>query len=1100
MAKVFRIHEGQQQTGWFSSNPVKDSDLDSIITEGKKVSNSVPSPYARIDLVTSAFEWASRNSIEGDTAQHQLVSDALDVGQLMFFSNRYSLKLDIIGYNPEINFENHFNSSIKKHQDLADALKMYWSQDEKVYNFQDTNQIYFLLYNHELIGATSPASLFVPAPVSQSLRGTVDLWRGGNKYFGKEATSIINREWDFVKYLYLFSKQSNFADVFPEVYNYLDKAKNRLTNKQQREINGLNATSISEYTRSHASGQPGDYCSVVGFDLHIAKAKAENIEKDSSFVIESDYSIESPKPLVLPNKSFSEEWAYTSSDVKWEPQKFKERIPDRNQAPLDNSKLPIHNNEYPWLSADNFLADSIIELPYDIDAESFTVSNNKDAPKNYLLPLTETFFQYFSPDKVSDMLSIREFGQGSVEVELHVPVRGGKIKFTKDYKLADKITAELHLAIMPFVKIEHEDIPVKYNVGIIDGDAAQNKVNDISVNFYSEGKSIKQSSQVIRGPGKGKLKTLYLSTSRYFDVIKISCNGISGFIHPKMPKYEPSTDDSHFAIDLGTTNTHISYKINNNVEKSLDNNLSTSFWKSLLDRKSEVNPLYLDNEQAYEREFIPYRFGGENSEIGFPLRTAMVENKSNINFQQPLEIFKHLNNYLLYEKIHHGDYLRLNPNLKWDNLSDVKNEKRLKLYISNLIQLIFYKLLTSNLSISNTSITWFYPVSMSVYRRNLLKGAWKSFTKEILGKRFDEGRLFSIPESIGPYYHYHKKHALQDLTVSIDVGGGSSDISIYKDGKPKTISSFRFAGDTIFGDGYGKAPERNGFVQAFKKEAYSYLQNNENEDVEILDSILTQREASNDFSSYLFSLSADSNGAFNYASLIKKDADIKVVILVFHAAIAYYIGKLMKGEGFNIPKYILFSGTAAKTLNIIDTSDSLENISGLFKFILEKTIGQSSQEELRCELSDDPKEITAKGGLQVGSISTDGYQMTDWFGGEGEFDKNFSDQNSNNGITYEELNPSHYSSVIASVEEFFKVLDDYFDSVNSENLFGINRSAYKLFKEIRHKDLEEDLKNGLKKNIGEYENKTDDPIDESLFFYPLVGLISKLAYQLTESR
>ena len=57
-----------------------------------------------------------------------------------------------------------------------------------------------------------------------------------------------------------------------------------------------------------------------------------------------------------------------------------------------------------------------------------------------------------------------------------------------------------------------------------------------------------------------------------------------------------------------------------------------------------------------------------------------------------------------------------------------------------------------------------------------------------------------------------------------------------------------------------------------------------------------------------------------------------------------------------------------------------------------------------------------------------------------------------------------------------------------------------MFKEIRHKDLEEDLKNGLKKNIGEYENKTDDPIDESLFFYPLVGLISKLAYQLTESR
>ena len=59
MARVYRLHEGQDGTGWFVSSPISKNQLETIRTEGKDVATSIPSPFARIDLVKSAFRWVA---------------------------------------------------------------------------------------------------------------------------------------------------------------------------------------------------------------------------------------------------------------------------------------------------------------------------------------------------------------------------------------------------------------------------------------------------------------------------------------------------------------------------------------------------------------------------------------------------------------------------------------------------------------------------------------------------------------------------------------------------------------------------------------------------------------------------------------------------------------------------------------------------------------------------------------------------------------------------------------------------------------------------------------------------------------------------------
>lgn len=346
------------------------------------------------------------------------------------------------------------------------------------------------------------------------------------------------------------------------------------------------------------------------------------------------------------------------------------------------------------------------------------------------------------------------------------------------------------------------------------------------------------------------------------------------------------------------------------------------------------------------------------------------------------------------------------------------------------------------------------------------------------------------------------------LSLSIDIGGGSSDIAVFNNAKdlPEFISSVKFAGNAIFGDGFPNgtftnSSDTNGFVKTFEKAVKNAIKNNnqnESNRIEILSDIILNRKDSADFSSFLFSLENEKDIKFNYTEHLRQDRKMKLPIMIFYGAIIYYSANLLKKHGITeIPKNILLSGTASKTIKIIDSGKGFPNISNLFKYIFNHVIG-SDIKQLNIALSENPKEITCKGVLKA-NMDTDitNCPIIFWLGGNDDstwgqaLNKSKDIQNI---PYYKDIETIGVKALFKdSINNFFDLLDSYFSTINMEGDFGIDNSAYLKFKEMRSVNIQDYLEQGLKA----FYKSPDKHIEESLFFYPLIGILNKLAFELS---
>ena len=1111
MAKVFRLHDGPEGTGWFTSKPLTSDDLKTIKTGGNEVATSIPSPYARIDLVKSAFRWVTDNGIEGKTAYHQLVSDALDVAQLFFLSRKYSNKLEIIAWNPKARFKKISEQSIAvKHINFAKTLQLYWDQDsvsaedkgnKVLYNFESVNRIYLIINKStkQVIGGTSPATLFFAAPDARKAASGLGITSGDNVLFDNIYMSLAKREPSFIEYIYALSKQHNFSTYFPEFFSYLEKIRlnHLLSPDLVALVTNLQVTDLNNYDSCTVLNNANDPCEILNINLGLQKEDGTNeeggIDTTSDFTILSDFHTKGKKPLILPNDRFAKKWTFTTKGILWNENN---KIPTRNDKSPGESKLPIQEDDYYWLSISNFLEDKIIELPYSIDNSKF----NLCGATKYLLPLTPTFFKYFKAENVSRYLKLQELAGGGVEAILEIPVKKGNIHFKKIYSQPDKEKFEVHLAIVPFLRIEKYDI--NYTVGIIDD--SEGNTPDFIIECFESGEKISLAKPIFRNQNALIQKSYYFNTQNNFDTLRLSQGANSGIISPRWKVKERGFNTINFAIDFGTTNTHIDYKLGNNDSVALDNTPKMPFWQSLLNYNDTANDVnYLADDSKFEREIMPRVFSSDKKDlVHFPLRTALAYNK-NIVPGSNLEPFMHYNYYMLYEKIQEPMYLDIRTQLKWSNYSDPRDEILVESYIRFLVLLAFYKTLILGGDPEKATITWFYTVSMDEYELGVLFRIWKKAYESIFKLEATGIRINGIPESIAPYLYYRSSIIGQSL--SIDIGGGSTDIAVF-DGdraKAKLISSFKFAANAIFGDGfpsqeYSNNSDRNGFVKSFANLANEAFQN-DNNSLEILSNILYKTKDSNDFSNLLFTSEANSHNTFSYTRLLESHKRMKLPIFIFYGAIAYYSANLLKRSGIDLPENILFSGTASKTAAILDTSSGFVKLAGLFKFFFEK-VSQKQISIPSIKLSPIPKEITCKGALKVGvadSITNNSIKF--WIGGsDSGIWGSAIDKETDILITpkYGDINQDVIQMIEISILEFYSILDDYVETVNLEGTYNIELQAYEIFKKLRDQNIQQYLKRGLKA----FYKKDEKHIEETLFFYPLIGILNNLSFELSQNQ
>ena len=1080
---------------------------------------AIPSPFAQLDLVKNAFEHLAGNArLSGSMMDKRLVSNALDVAQLFFDFENHKDYLHIVRWNREEQIERL--KSEPEHRLYGETLELFLASDTK-YNFNLLTDWYILLWNSQVIGATSPASLTIAVPRETERPVTGIKVEQGISLFDSETRDLWQRDDDFIYYMFmLFNAFPTLRTAVKGVYDYMIKNKDiimsnkpELYNRLTQVIPNLEALSYELaprlVERLDLEFDPfvgDDEVTVLGARFYHKRARdIITSAATSDFVIAPTRHIEGRMPLVLRNNFNGSVDHYIYIDKEWDSstQVFAAGIP------IDKRKLPDTSIIYPFITTGDFLQDTLIRLSGPIDSDHYFNGNvtNKAMRSNngYLLPLTQEFFKYFNAGDLTkqvhgrNMLEMEELIDGSVNVTLRVPLKKRYIELTRNYYPIDDPSWQfdekrgtgriitnvvMSTAIFPFVRTNYKDDYTVQLFHMIDSGNAQ-------LNFFNDGLN----NDNMKCSGKVRTQSSYSTT--YYDiegsfdmiqaVITTPAGEFTGYIVPMWKPYVASSKELIFAVDFGTTNSHVEWSERGQDARDLEfsHGENQVLIASLLKRGT-----LLFADQLQRVEFLPSDI---DNVYGFPLRSALARNAISTGGHK---LFADINIPFLYERQYFDGY-DITTNLKW--MGDITLSRE---FLRELVLLIKAKVLLENGDLSRTSIVYFFPVSMGGSDRRKLDDTWNELYHTYFGN--DTSNLHAYPESIAPAYFYRGDDVSGGSFVSIDIGGGTTDTVIYQptenrlDTEPVAISSFRFAGDAIFGDAFTERDADNNPLIRHYGEYFKRLIS-KNSDIGYLNSILQdvlKRKRSQDVNAFLFSIEnveqlrelreVDRN-IYSYNTLLRNDSQRKLIFMYFYAAIIYYIAQSMKARNYEMPKQIYFSGTGSKILNILG---SKEQVIEFTQLILERVFEKQYTERFSIKIEHkSPKQITCRGGIRLESLRMDGnvdvrqltprnvnamkycYSMLD--------DKPLTIKSVYDIETRDRL--------IAQVEKFNQFFIDLCDNVTKDE-FGIDNKVFKIFTSVLSDDIGNYLTAGISSYLkGRYEG--DENIEDVPFFYPIIGII-----------
>lgn len=1137
MSKVFRLYNIQGNPNivdWQDANVYGVQAISEITdpdgADAKKEITSIPSPFARIDLIKTAFRevvnMANRDSkgrgyagLDGKTIYHKMVSDAFDIAQIFFNIDTFKDKFEILVWDR--------SKDLKVNNVLGKTLKRYLESDatgDDPYNFGKLERIYLLNYigpdrpgNLNIVGATSPATLFFSSAneldyVSKNINF------GQDRPFDNEYQPLYKRDFEFQKYIYAFRAAYGikaFGKHFREIEDYLISSTGKecnykhLSEDQKRIIDALDENTIAGYEPITVGERGADQLDILGKPFH-KKSNIPNWESD--FVIDSALYQGEKKPLVLPVESGNtyERLKYTT-DI-WGRQ---HKAPYKDNTLWANRRLPIVSEEYPYLTISDFLIDTIVRMPYEINKESFFDGNiDRAGGKSYLLPLTDLFFQFFTTEQLrgnlkdgKKMIELKN-NAGGITVVLRIPIKDNKhIEYRRTYfegvepdiKNNDGglVEHDFVYALFPNIRF-NSDKEAFYRFGIIPDEFGTNNftakyINDNGINTveYIRNENYKNLLQC---------KNLILENSN-FKFLQITCpDGNSGLVLPKFVDCSGNNAGNEqftFAIDFGTTNTHIEYSKGN--RKPVPFNIQEQDKQIHLMTSTNIGEL---KRQMYDFDFIPEKINSEN-QFKFPMRTALSSAK-NCKFRNGVLPFVQGNIAFIYEKRRNSQSNQFFTGLKWEQGEELQNyeenKNRVKCFIESLCMIVRHKVLLNNGDLSNTKIVWSYPVSMEGKRLELFEQIWQDVYQKYFGENLNN--LISVTESIAPYIYYKEEESAVANMVSIDIGGGTTDMVIVEKEQVKFITSFRFAANAIFGNGYAKN-NINGIIQHFKPEIEQVIKEAGLRTVEDINIEIREEKDSANIASFFFSLknnqdiiNADKKENTKITDLLDFQAKLnansshKIIFALFYGAIIYHLANIMKSQKLSLPRHIAFSGNGSKIIQILSKkNDVLEDFT---KLIFEKVYGESYVgKKLSIIQKENPKEVTCKGAILY-SPDDQNYNKL-----KKVILKGIDNRSVFSSEKYAEIDQNEYlKNTVEEVKQFLRLLLDLLNEYPEfMKKFGISYDSLELVeKECFSDDLITFADKGLNQKLKEVNIK--QPIEETFFFYPLVGLLNALSNEI----
>lgn len=1130
------------------------------------VTCAVPSPFARLERVKTAFENITKTSNLQPTHLKQLdnviatqedaklVSQTLDIAEMVF--QRSIIKgLEIVHWDFSEAKQRMFSKGNAAKR-FAETLEIYLNQDQqfKTENVQ-IKEFELIKFNNRVIGCTSPSTLFASADIDLSFARTS--LQGDRKLF-ETPCPLYQRGNDFQMYLYyLFAKNQLLREISWVFNEYLEKNLNIIqdVNPSWHEklykiwIQDQQALESYSYTletsQNAVSIETYQNLKIASVELPMKTERRDSELLGSGFKLNSSYKSDKPVLVLPPAKPLGDYQDIRYLESNWD-KNIKVPYFD-SQSNLESRTLPgTVGVKAAYLTVSDLLEPNIIKLPYKTwETESrksdFYFGDTENVESGYLLPLKPLFFQYFSVDdlkKGSEPLNMRQYDQSKprlkfresaneISVELYLPIQNDKqVRFQRTYFKGDEFANEVenigqvldltfNIAIYPNIRVEglKNFYKIQSIYSTID---PKFRVEDGRFNLQFFKNSQENPISIANGVKRFNTETLltkHFSIEENFDYIQITDNrtkpSTKAILIPNWNVIQQGGVEFDFAIDFGTTNTHIEY-INNHISESKPFDITEQDIQisTLLPRTEKVDYYYMDLHNAILREFVPHLIGSAatssfsqpTTTLSFPQATAISYNELAPN-QESMNVLSHVNIPFAYNKMRLHD-LTTQTDLKWKP----ENKILAKLYFTELLFLIRNKVLLNRGNLNKTKLVTFYPSSMPPSKINEIEFNWTKLFEEYISENSENLKL--LPESIAPFYFYAKRGGTAGESISIDIGGGTTDVVLFSTidavDKPKLITSFRFAANSIFGDGYAENNAKNHpLVRKYTKYYRNILDDKDKTLLGILEDKISRTSDSDAINAFLFSIENNPSlkqDDYHYSYMLKNDEQYRIIFLYFYSAIIYHIAQWLKQYNQPKPTNFFFSGTGAKILNIIDSSRNYKNLTDYTKKIFEKVNGESYDEPFKLKF--DPiiaKEVTSKGGLTLLDSNDNQFDI--------RVTRNMNRvlvlPNFNDETTYAELeeNEELKKNVVESVKQF----NNFFISLLKEDhgfiseIFGIKSEALEKFNESSNRDLMDYLKKGNSKFNSEQGDR-DKPINNSPFFYPIIYSIQELMRELETNK
>lgn len=1045
-AHIFRKYPGYNPNeikDWTPSTVIDTSSFDVediVFSKGSsKAGTAIPSPLARMELFDTAFHIVAsdqKNNLKGRTIYHQLVSDCLDVLQLIFNTKNADIGTGKRVWFKEWKVRENIDKLKGKGEShpnylLGKSLDQIFS-DKINPRFAEVDSIFLIFYENRLLGGTSPLTLVFTSPnwsryIKDGFIQNVPQNADGDVFFDEDHRALFERDKTFVEYLYKLMLQNKAAfDKADGLRKYINKTvdtyfpnwRNEFadfrSNTNASDDNGTITNLLDEEYDKVLTNVDNKYLTINGlYFYHQQEGKEqEKVKGVSDFLIRASVNkyntqknekgeVQTVQPPLVLVDGMNYSGDYMEKNSPWN---SNTKIKDiyHKYVPLYERRLPQGNSQsltYPFVTTDDFLESYLVEMPFNINSSKFYSGFRGDF--RYLLPIKKEYFNFFTLTDLKNNLTIK-LDEGQVKVSLKVPVRNRKgvpdILFSKTYSKAKGTVVECRadVGIFPFYQVTDSYLN-DYTILLANRIERDKNKEQVALHFFSfkdfaSDETRLQTDPVIRSlfdTGATatskfyKLKTAFdfAELSYHFDELGNQCSGLI------VPDFTNRTFNRGtlirsftFAIDFGTSNTHVAWMENGEPLPHPFEIEPADQQMVLLNEPSNTTDLSIkyatygrfpEIDLILRREYLPAVITSkDNAEISFPFKTATGEVVDYSNIEKTkVDLFSHINiGYYLDKEETKGNII-YTTNLKWliENNNDDTNKSRVKLFLQQLLWQIKAKAILNGGKLAELRVVWSIPLSMDRGNKTTLRNILRDAFREVFG---NSGATLEdpIPESVAPYFYLTKSGSgIQDVAnaVNIDIGGGTTDVMMFMEAAGVNrqdryvTTSFRFAGNDLWGSGYKGKLKDNGFIKNYT--AYQKANNiNPAEEIRYFNN---GKDNPNLTADDLISLLFKYDTKFRFSdSITIGNPNLSLLLYLHYSAIIYHIVQIIEAKQYPLPRYLSFTGKGSQYIKMICGGDEGE-LEDFTKLLIRAYTDLPLQNSFKIHLNSNPKEITANGSV-----------------------------------------------------------------------------------------------------------------------------------------